>query len=102
MSKKKPRYGLEPNCVVYAAREYVDFDYVDILSEADKDFLDRFSREYYNNFFAKNAPTIHKTAEQKREVYRVNHARRRDMWTFYHRMPHDYTATVIAKDDADE
>lgn len=62
-----------------AIKKYVDYDYIDRLSENDKDWLARFSTEYYKNYFEKGVEHLHKTAEDRTKCYAVGNSARRDI-----------------------
>jgi hypothetical protein len=97
-SLKKKNYT-SPNQI------YIDYDYVDDLSDEEKEWLGRFTREYYggsfefsdeyNNMkgdkrtFQHSVPPekkysdkcLHKTLKEKRECYNRNDANKRDVYT---------------------
>lgn len=84
MSKKtkprKKRYALSKHHARAHVREFVDFDYLDKLSKAELDFLEKFSREYYQATFKNTHRDLHNRQAARRDVYGANNARRRDMW----------------------
>lgn len=93
MTKDKKRYGLSKAHTKKKAREFVDQDYIDKLSEEEKDWLDKFNREYYQNSFSKNdEENFHKKGEERRKAYGRENARNRDMWNKFDRSPGDLTA----------
>lgn len=83
--KKRPRceiYGLSKNNTHWPARAHLDFDYVKNLSEKERNWLARFSAEYYQNTFENNPKDLHQAGtEERRECYRREHARNRDLFT---------------------
>lgn len=81
------RYGLSPKHAGKKAREFVDYDYLDKLSPEEREWLDRFSREYYHNNFAAE-PNAHPPTD-KLKLYAADHARRRDIWNNLSRADHD-------------
>lgn len=52
-------------------------DYLDKLSEEEKDWLNRFNEEYVNANFKHGGKVLHKTKAQKREIYAKNNSRNR-------------------------
>ena len=56
----------------------IDFDYLNKLSKADLRYLRKFIDEYYYDTISKVTP-IHTNVVVKRELYRANYARRRDI-----------------------
>jgi hypothetical protein len=56
--------------------EYCDFDYVKKLNEEDRQFLKKFSREYYNSDF-KHEQKLHNDTKL---WYDLNNARNRDLY----------------------
>lgn len=90
--KQKFLPGLSAKCTSRCAREFVDFDYVDKLSSEEKQWLDQFSREYYQNDFS--APEFHVDKESKRELYRTNNERARDIWNTGVRDPNEVDIDV--------
>lgn len=58
-----------------AARQYVDYDYVDNLSPEDKAYLRRFTQaHYFNNV---DAPALKLPVKVKRAIFNEDGARRR-------------------------
>ncbi len=100
-AKKPIRYGLSPNHTKYTSRELVDFDYVASLSPEAADWLDKFSREYYQNTFRKEG-NLYDSKESRREIYKIDNARRRDVWTRHSRMPNDFTDFLREETSEDE
>lgn len=103
MAKKdEPRFGLIKKCIKHAARDFMDYDYLDKLTEEELQFLDKFSREYYNANFTKNdRKNLHKGKLKKREIYRTDNARRRDVWANMQRIP-DWWEEIITSEDEDD
>ena len=104
MSKKKLKYyGLSRRHTRKSSRDLVDFDYADRLDPKDREWLDQFSREYYQNAFKNAHDDMHAAkSEERRACYRRDHARRRDAWTQLRRMPHEYTDTTTFRDDEEK
>lgn len=98
--KRRPYYGLSARCTKKTSRELIDYDYLNKLSPEELDWLDRFSREWAQNTFPRTG-AMHATPEQRRPIYAMDNARRRDMWNHYQRLPNDYIGTTIAEEDND-
>lgn len=75
---KKKLYNISPKTVRPSLREYVDFDYINKLSDEEKAWLDEFSRGYYMADLKKS--TIFTDPEEKKELFRANNARTRDVY----------------------
>lgn len=56
-------------------------DYVDKLSDKDKQWLNTFTEEYTNANFNHGKKVLHKTKAQKKDCYDRNNARNRDILT---------------------
>lgn len=98
-TKRRDKHlSLNPACIKYAARDFVDFDYIAKLSPEEKDWLNKFSDEYYQASFKKGEQPLHKTPEERRAVYATDNARRRDLYANFQRA--DKTSEV--KDEAQE
>lgn len=82
--KKTPRRnnlqypGLEKSVTKRVAREYLDQDYIDKLSDKDKQWLSNFNEEWLSANFNHQGKVLHKSKEKKREIYNRNNARNRD------------------------
>ncbi len=74
--------GLKQRSHRKPARGFVDFDYLDKLTEEEMRWLEKFSQEYYRAYFKNDGTDFHppKTAERT-ECYGANNARNRDMWS---------------------
>lgn len=57
--------------------EYIDFDYVDKLTEDEKEWLNNFNEEYLGGNFQHSGKQLHKTKAAKRDCYNRNNARNR-------------------------
>ncbi len=71
--------GLVKNLNKASIQNYIDFDYIDNLSDTEKKFLSDFVTEYYSADF-RNSKLI-KNKKGKREVYRNNNSRNNDLYT---------------------
>jgi hypothetical protein len=87
MAKKKPKAkiprnkekypGLNVKRMVSNRREYVDYDYVEDLDAKAKDWLNRFTEEYYISNFKHKGKLIDGSDEARKESYHRNNARNR-------------------------
>jgi hypothetical protein len=103
VTKKPRKYGLSKNHTRKNAREFVDFDYVEKLSDEEREFLERFSREFYQGGPRKGDPNaVHATDEQRKATYRANNERNRDVWNKFQRLPLDMSDCVVDPDSEDE
>ena len=75
--------ALKPELNLKSRYELIDYDYVDKLSEGDKAWLNKFTEEYVNaSLDSENLENnFHCTDELKKDCYRRNNARNRDILT---------------------
>lgn len=80
--REKQKYAnLDPQVnLLSRAEEIGDFDYLDKLNEEELDFLNKFAGEYINASVPKFGG-LHRTKEEKSEVYGRNNARNRDLYS---------------------
>jgi hypothetical protein len=56
----------------------MDFDYLDKLSDSEKQWLSNFMEEYVSGNFTHKGKIMHRTKKEKRECYSRNNSRNRD------------------------
>mgnify|MGYP003345048021 CR=1 FL=1 len=82
--RAKTKYpALKPELNLKSRYELIDYDYVHKLSEEEKKWLNKFTEEYVNaslNTEDLNS-NLHNTTDLKRDCYRRNNARNRDILT---------------------
>lgn len=79
--RSKEKYpALIPHLNLRTRFEEIDYDYVDQLSESEKDFLNRFTEEYTNASF-KHKNKVHKKKKDELESYKRNNDRNKDVLT---------------------
>lgn len=61
--------------------EHIDHDYLDKLSDKEKEWLSNFNEEYLSGNFNHKGKKFHKTKKEKRDCYNRNNARNRDLFT---------------------
>ena len=96
MSRRKKYPGLHKTGPHAGTQEFVDYDYLDKLSEEELRFLDQFTEEYYRNYF-KRENALTPPGEARRKYFDRNNARNRDRWN---KEPH-YTYIDDLDDDED-
>lgn len=84
--QKIPRHkekfpALNVKRMVSNRREYVDYDYVAGLDDKAKDFLNRFTEEYYIANFNHKGKGVDKTKKAKKDSYDRNNQRNRDLYS---------------------
>ena len=85
--KKKKLWGLEVNTFPRYSKGYMDYDYVEQLSDEEKEWLATFNDEYYGNTFRKSGKKLHEEDQDtKRAIYRQTNERNRDMYHQRYRM----------------
>lgn len=96
------------------SRPYVDYDYVDSLSDKDKEWLNEFTEEYYGNTFRKDKKKKLKSGKKKKlkrglhakaglertELYRQTNERNRDIYN--QRLRADIADTSESETDSPE
>lgn len=85
--KKFPR--LEKNKNLKIRQELIDYDYIDKLSDEEKEWLNKFTNEYTCGSFQKiktgkrkgeySSTNLHKTQAQREECYNRNNLRNNDV-----------------------
>jgi hypothetical protein len=80
-SRKYTKYpALCKNTLRRNVREYIDFDYIDQLSEDEKIWLNKFIEEYYCGKVKKgDKDALHKGKNKRQECYRRNNEINRDV-----------------------
>jgi len=97
VSKKKtpPDVALHRKYARKPVREFTDYDYLDKLSPEEREWLNKFSLEYYQAALG-GKKTLHPKAKHK-SCYDANNARNRDIWHKADRQPE-----VLDDQDDDE
>lgn len=72
--------GLTKKANRWNIQHYMDFDYLDKLSDKEKEFLSQFATEHYSADFRGDA-TLIKGKKKRREIYNNNNARNRDLYS---------------------
>lgn len=70
-----PKYNLKSRSDLY------DFDYLDKLSDKEKEWLNTFSEEFNNANFNHGKKILHKSKLLKKDCYGMNNRRNRDILT---------------------
>lgn len=63
--------------------ENIDHDYVDQLSDKEKEWLSNFNEEYLSGNFNHKGKKFHRSKQSKRDCYNRNNARNRDLFTLF-------------------
>lgn len=71
--------NLDPKFTVKSRLEFLDYDYLDKLSEKELEFLDKFSSEYIHSSFDPNPKKNLHTKEQELQIYNDDYARKTDI-----------------------
>jgi hypothetical protein len=82
--RQRTKYpALKPELNLRTRYELIDYDYISLLSEEDKKWLNDFTEEYVNaSLDSKNLENnLHNTDELKKDCYSRNNARNRDILT---------------------
>lgn len=85
--KKKTRRSqskypaLDPKFMPKVRREYLDIDYLDQLSDEEKEWLNKFMDESLNASFKNDGRDKIQDKDSKRKVYSENNARNRDLYS---------------------
>lgn len=71
--------ALNPRFFSRVKQEFHDFDYIDKLDDKNKALLNSFIEETLNARFNHNGKKLYKSKKAKREMYRDNNSRQRDV-----------------------
>lgn len=78
--RSKQKYpALNPRFNLKTRTDLIDYDYLDKLSDKEKEWLNKFSEEYINASFDKKS--LHKTKALRKDCYDRNNSRNRDILT---------------------
>lgn len=72
--------GLKPHYFPKTKKELIDFDYLDKLSPEELEWLSSFMEEWAGARFNHPYQKHHKGIQAKREIYRSNNSRNRDLY----------------------
>lgn len=86
MKKKNKRNNtkypaLNPSLNLKTRTDLLDYDYLDKLSDKEKEWLNRFTEEYTHAKFNHKGKRIQKSKEQVKDSYDRNNSRNRDILT---------------------
>lgn len=73
--------ALDPDLNLKTRHDLIDYDYIDELSEKEKEWLNSFTEEYTNARFTHKGKKIQKAKKHKKDSYDRNNARNRDILT---------------------
>lgn len=82
--RQRAKYpALRPELNLKTRYELLDYDYIDKLDDLEKKWLNDFTEEYINASLDSKNPhnNFHNTEELKKDCYRRNNARNRDILT---------------------
>lgn len=73
--------GLNKHFFSKIKQEYHDYDYINKLSDKEKDWLSNFTEEYLGANLKHKGKKLHKTDELRKDCYRKNNYRQRDLYS---------------------
>jgi len=80
--RSKAKYpALKPQYNSRTRQEYIDYDYVNTLSDKDKQYLNDFTEEWLGGNFNHETSNLQKTKKQRKDCYDRNNARNRCIYT---------------------
>lgn len=98
-SEKYP--ALNPRLNSKTKQSYIDYDYVDKLSEKDKDWLNRFSGEYYSGNFKKEVGSVRGDGKYLSDaIHSTDAATRKDCYDRNNWNNADFMSVAKAKGEA--
>lgn len=77
-NKKFP--GLTANLYSKIKQQYFDYDYIEKLSDEEKEWLSNFTEEYLGARLNHKGKKLHKTKRLKKDCYDRNNQRQRDIY----------------------
>jgi len=78
-SRKYP--ALEPEYNLKTRQDLIEADYIEQLSDAEKDWLNRFNEEYVNANFGHKGTKLQRTKKYRKDSYDRKNSRNRDIYT---------------------
>lgn len=72
--------GLKKHYNLKSRQDALENDYIDKLSESEKDWLNSFNEEYVNANFKHGGKILHNTKMLKKTCFDANNARNRDVY----------------------
>ena len=87
-----------------SAKDFFDFDYLETLSDADREWLLEFSFVFYNQATSKKASAVLKKLDPdtRRALWGNDNARRRDIWNNRQRVGLDEVYKRRESDEKEE
>lgn len=80
--RSNKRYpALDPAVNLKTRIDLIDYDYIDKLSDKEKEFLNKFTEEYTIASFKKGKKKIHTKKEHEKDAYDRNNSRNRCIYT---------------------
>lgn len=80
--RNKAKYpALEPKFNLKSRADLIDYDYIDKLSDKEKEFLNSFTEEFIGANLKHKGKKLHRSAKMKKDCYDRNNARNRDVLT---------------------
>lgn len=73
--------ALDPKYNLKSRSELIDYDYIDKLSDKEKEFLNNFTEEFIGANMNHKGKKLHKKKDQIKDCYNRNNARNRDILT---------------------
>lgn len=78
--REKAKYpGLEKQLFSRIKQEYHDYDYIDKLSDAEKQWLSDFTGEWLGANLNDSGKKMHKSNKRRKQVFDMNNSRNRDI-----------------------
>jgi hypothetical protein len=88
--RSKAKYpALYPEYNLKTRTDLIEIDYLDQLTDAEKDWLNRFNEEYVNANFNHKGKLVQRKKAHRKDSYDRNNARNRDILTREKAMGHD-------------
>lgn len=80
-SNKKEYFGLKKKYQPRSKRKFIDYDYIDKLTEKEKEWLSKFTDEYYSsNVHLNDKKALHKSDKLRKDCYNRDNQIRRDVY----------------------
>lgn len=81
-ARSKAKYpALDKKFTLKIRQDLIDQDYIEKLSEEEKDWLNRFNEEYVNAKMDHKGKKLHRTKKMRKTIWKLNNDRNQDAYS---------------------